>query len=72
VRQVPQLLNGSGDLGDRCVQGRLRGFWATLAQLVLGVSQGQTDGHQALLGSVVEITLDPATLLVPGFDDARP
>ena len=43
-----------------------------LGESFLEQSSGEHQGHEPLLGSVVEVPLDPAALGVPGLDDPRP
>ena len=39
---------------------------------MLGMAQRQADRDEALLGAVVQVTLDPPPLLVAGLDDPSP
>ena len=71
ARQLAQLVDRHGDLGDRAVERRARALRRG-GELVLRVAQRETDRHEPLLGAVVEVALDAPTLLVGGRHDPRP
>ena len=39
---------------------------------MLGVAEGEADRHQPLLGAVVQVAFDAASLVVGGGDDPGP
>ena len=68
-RELAQLVDRDRDLRDGLVEraaGALRGL---RRELVLRVAERQADRDEPLLRAVVQVTLDPATLLVRGRDD---
>ena len=72
--ELLELADSDGDLRNRAVD-RLRRAVSARAQLVLRVAQREPDRDQPLLGSVVQVALEPPPLLIAGgrrFARARP
>ena len=69
--EVAQLGDRRARLGARALED-LRDFVARRAERVTGQTQPEQDPHEALLGAVVEVAHEAATLGVGGGDDPRP
>ena len=68
--QLAQLLDRVAELRDGLVE--LLRLAARRGEPPLDVAQGESDRHEALLGAVVEVSLQPAPLLVAGGHDPGP
>ena len=71
VGDLAKLLDGVGDLLDGGVQ-RVGHRSARLSQLVLEMAEIEADRDQPLLGSVVQVAFDPASLGLGRGHDAAP
>ena len=69
--QLPQLFERLRELLRRAAEQRV-GRARVVAELRLGEPQREREGHEALLGAVVEVSLQLPPRLVTGGHDARP
>ena len=72
VRELAQFVDRERHFGERAVERDTGALGRGRAELVLCVTQRQPDRDEPLLGSVVEIALQPPSLLVAGRDDSEP
>ena len=70
ARQLAQLRGGFVQLLERFVD-QLNSLVGSALDPFPRQAQVDAERHQALLGAVVEVSLDPAPLLVTGLNDAR-
>jgi hypothetical protein len=71
ARQLAELLDRDLQLGDGVGEHTLE-LGIALRQLTLCDAQLERQRHEPLLGPIVQVALDPATLLVAGGDDPAP
>ena len=71
VGQGPELLDGVLDVGPQLVH-HLDGGGRVVLHGVLGQAELDGQGHEVLLGSVVQVALQLAALGIAGGDDAGP
>ncbi len=72
MRELAQLVDRERDFGERAVERETGALRRGRAEFVLCVTQRQPDRDEPLLGSVVEVALEPPALLVAGRDDSGP
>ena len=70
--ELAQLLDRELELSGRLVGGsdRVRVPATGVIEALPKQPQGQRQGHQPLLRAIVQVALEPSSLLVGGFDDA--
>ena len=70
--EFAELGEGGLRVGRRLVQAELRRRMEVVAEARSCQANGEGQGHEALLGPVVEVAFDPLSFGVPGGDDPRP